>query len=246
MRFGGGGLVLLVIIALAVHVIRTGRPIYWIFLFVFVPPIGIPVYFLVELLPEFVGGYRGRRAAGALGRAIDPGRGYRRLSEAVEAAPTVQNMLNLAEECLALGRFDEAVELYRRCLQGVHSDDPPLLYGLAQALFGTGDYAGAKSTLEDLNAIPGYESPDAHLLYARSLEALGETAEARHEYEAVTKYYPGPEASCRYALMLEKLGEYEAAAAIFGDVWLNLRRSPHHVRRRYREWYMMARSRARR
>jgi len=236
-----GGIILILQIALSVHVIKTGRPWYWIMLIVFLPLIGILAYGIVELAPEYLGGYRGRRAASALGRALTPGRNYRRRRDAVDAAPTVQNMMALAGECQALGQFDEAVELYRRCLQGVHAEDTAILFGLAQAEFDAGDAAAAHATLETLNAIPHYQSADAHLLFARSLEAMGETAATLKEYESVIKYYPGPEALCRYALMLQRLGQREKAAEIFADVKKNLDRSPWHVRRLNREWYDIAR-----
>lgn len=240
-----GGVLLILQIALAIHAGRTGRPFFWIFLIIFVPMVGMLAYILVELVPEYLGGYRGRRAAAALGQAVAPGRGYRRLSEEVEAAPTVQNMLALAEECQALGRFGEAVDLYRRCLVGVHADDTAILLGLAQAQFGAGDAAGAKASLERLNAIPDYQSAEAHLLFARTLEALDDLAAARHEYEAVSRYYPGPEAACRHALLLQRVGERDQAAAIFAEVKRNLDRSPRHVRRRWREWYVLASNNAR-
>jgi hypothetical protein len=237
-----GGIILILQIALAIHVIKTGRPWYWIMLIVFLPLIGIIAYAVVELGPEYLGGARGQRAASAMGRAITPGRNYRRLFDAVEATPTAQNMMALAEECMAMGRYPEAVDLYRRCLGGVHAEDTAILYGLAQAEFKAGDAAAAKATLERLNAIPHYESADAHLLFARSLEALGDLAAARQEYEAVSRYYPGPEALCRYALLLQKAGEPEQAAAIFADVKTNLDRSPRHVRRFNRGWYDLASS----
>jgi hypothetical protein len=240
-----GGIILILQIALAVHVIKTGRPWYWIMLIVFIPLIGMAVYAIVELAPEYLGGYRAQRAASALGRAVAPGRGYRRLRDEVEASPTAQNMMALAEECMALGQFDEAVDLYRRCQQGVHAEDTAILYGLAQAEFSAGEIAAARATLDKLNAIPHYESADAHLLFARTLEAQDDLPGARREYEAVSRYYPGPEALCRYALLLQKVGERAQAAAIFADVKKNLDRSPRHVRRINREWYDLASSNAR-
>jgi hypothetical protein len=236
-----GGIVLILQIALAVHVIRTGRPWYWIMLIVFLPLLGIAVYVIVELLPEWTGGYRARRTFAAVGQALTPGRDYRRWAEAVEATPTAGNMMHLAEECLALGRFDEATELYRRALVGVHADDTAMLFGLARARFGAGDAAEARQTLERLKAMPGYESPEAHLLYARSLEAAGELDAAHQEYESASRTYPGPEAACRHALLLQKMGRSAEAEAIFADIKKSLDRSPGHVRRINREWYDLAR-----
>jgi hypothetical protein len=232
-------------IACAIHAGKTGRQFFWIYLIIFVPGIGMLAYVAVELIPEFFGSYRGQKAARAVGRAINPGRDYRAALEAVETAPTVENMLRLAEECVTLQRFDEAVGLYRRCLQGMHENDPALLRGLAEAEFGAGDAAAAKATLDRLRAAnPDYNSDEAHLLYARAVEATGDLQVARAEYEALIDYYAGPEAKCRYALLLQKLGERERAAAVFAEVKKALDRAPRHVRRRYGEWHGIARANA--
>ena len=49
-------------ILLIVHVLRTGRPFFWIFVLIFLPGIGALIYVAVEILPELLGGLRARRA----------------------------------------------------------------------------------------------------------------------------------------------------------------------------------------
>jgi hypothetical protein len=232
-------------IACAVHAGKTGRPFFWIYLIIFLPGIGMLAYAAVELVPEFFGSYRGQKAASAVGRMVNPGRNYRGLKDAVETAPTVENMLRLGEECIALGRYAEAVELCQHCLQGMYASDPVILAHLAEAQFGAGDAVAAKATLDRLRAAnPQYRSDTTELLYARALEAGGDLAAARTAYEPLVGRYPGPEAKCRYALLLQKMGERERAAAIFAEVKKELDRAPRHMRRRYGEWHSMARANA--
>ena len=232
-------------IAAAVHAGKTGRPFFWIYLIIFLPGIGLLAYAAVELVPEFFRGYRGQRATRAVGRAIDPGRQYRALARDAELAPTVENLHRLAEECVNLGRFDEAIEHYKASLQGMHADDPALLRGLAEAELGGGHAAAARATLEKLYAAnPDYASEEARLLYARALEESGDAAGAAAEYERLVDHYPGPEASCRYALLLQRRGERERARAIFAETKKRLELAPRHMRRRYAEWYSLARDNA--
>jgi hypothetical protein len=241
-----GILMLALQIGFAVHAGKTGRPFFWIYLIIFLPGIGILAYAAVELIPTFFGSYRGQKTTRAVGRLVDPGKGYRALVRDVEIAPTVENMLRLARECPALGRFEEAIDLYHRCLQGMHATDPDILLGLAEAEFGAGRAAPAKATLDALReANPDYQSDEAHLLHARVLEATGDLAAARAAYEALIDRYPGPEAKCRYALLLQKLGEREQAAAVFAEVRKALDNAPRHMRRRYGEWHALARDNAR-
>ena len=58
-------------IALIIHVIRTGRPYYWIFIIMF-PGIGALAYVVVELLPEFLDSFQGRRAIRGVRKTLDP------------------------------------------------------------------------------------------------------------------------------------------------------------------------------
>jgi hypothetical protein len=236
-----GLLVFMAAIGCAIHAGKTGRPQFWIYILVFVPGLGTLAYLLFELVPEWLDSYQGRKATKTVSRLIDPEKSYKALHDAMETSPTVENMARLAEECIALSRHNEAVGLYEACLQGMHASDPSLLLGLARAQFGLERYTEAKETLERLRAAnPEFQSAEGHLLYARTLEGMGDLAAAREEYEAVRGYYPGPEASCRLALLLQKMGEPEQARALFKDIRHALERSPRHVRKMHDEWYVLA------
>ena len=55
------GLSLILSIALAVHVVRTGRELFWLWIILIFQPIGGLVYFLAILLPELMRGSGARR-----------------------------------------------------------------------------------------------------------------------------------------------------------------------------------------
>lgn len=237
-----GVLIFVTAFACAIHAGKSGRPRFWIYILIFAPGLGTFAYLLFELIPEWLDSYEGRKAKKTVSRLIDPEKAYKILHDAVETSPTVENMARLAEECVAMGRHQEAVELYEACLQGMHASDPTLMLGLARAQFGRGQHAETRATLDRLRAEnPGFQSADGHLLYARALEGQGDLAQAREEYEAVRGYYPGPEASCRLALLLQKAGEEAQAAALFNEIRRALERSPRHVRKMHDEWYVLAR-----
>jgi hypothetical protein len=157
-------------------------------------------------------------------------------------SPTVQNKTALAQEYLAAGQPQDAVALYREALSGIHATDPALMLGLARALFTFGDTAEVLAILERLReANPDYTSPEGHLLYARSLEMEGRTAEALYEYEALIAYYPGQEARCRYALLLQMAGRVTEARNLFEEIRKAIAYGPRHQYRAQREWYELAR-----
>ena len=157
-------------------------------------------------------------------------------------SPTVQNKTALAQEYLAAGQPQDAVALYREALSGIHATDPALMLGLARALFTLGDTAEVLATLDRLReANPAYTSPEGHLLYARSLEMEGRTAEALSEYAALIAYYPGQEARCRYALLLQMTGRVAEARNLFEEIRKAIAYGPRHQYRAQREWYELAR-----
>lgn len=229
-------------ILLAIHAARTGRLTPWLYIILFLPGIGALLYIVVELLPEFLGGRTGRRFQADLVRTVNPGREYRTLARAVEIAPTVHNKLHLAEECLRLGRAEEALELYEACATGLHATDPGVRLGLARARFATGDNTG---TIAELDALrrdsPDQRSAEGHLLYARALEGAGRTQDALEEYEALSAYFPGEEARCRYADLLSRTGAVNQALHHYREIVRRVELQVSGYRRMQRPWYDTAR-----
>jgi hypothetical protein len=232
----------LVQLALITHVVRSGRPYYWIYILLLAPGLGGVAYFVAEILPEMLGTRGAQQAVHQARRAISPERRYRALAEQLETADTAENRKALAEECLLIGKVEQAIMLYKSALTGVHKDDPILMHGLARAYFAAGDSAGCIRTLDALKAAnPKFESADAHLLYARSLEAAGRRDEALSEYAAVSNYFAGAEARCRYALLLQQSGHTQQARQLFTEVVRAVDKAGGPFKRAQREWYDIAR-----
>ena len=226
----------------AVHVVRTGRPLYWIFLLLIGSFIGVAIYLIAEVVP----GLRHNRAARNLARdvrqTLDPGRGQREASRKLDIADTLDNRRALAEQSLHDGDFAQAAELYRASLKGLYATDPHLMLGLAKAQFGLGQPAETRITLDALIAAnPGFRSSDGHLLYARAVEAIGDIDAARHEYDAVVQGHPGEEARARYALLLKREGDAAGAERLFREILKRADALPRYYRKEQREWIELAR-----
>lgn len=225
----------------AIHVARTGRDRYWIWIILAFPLVGCLAYFVAEMLPELLGTRGARQAVSNARRAFDPERDYRALAEELDTADTVENRRALAAECLRLGKIEQAIALYKTALTGLHKDDPHLLHGLARAYLAAGDFVGCTQTLEALKAAnPRFESADAHLLYARALEGQGRRDEALREYEAVSRYFAGAEARCRYALLLRQAGHAQQAKQLFEEIVRAVDKTGGPFKRAQREWYDIA------
>lgn len=230
-------------VACGVHVVRTGRPLYWLFILLLFSYIAVLIYFIAEILPELRNNPAARRAARRARAHVDPGRERRQGERQLGLADTVENRRLLAEQCLQEGDFARAEDLFSASLKGLYRTDPDLMLGLARAQHGQGKAQDARDTLDALIAAnPGFRSIDGHLLYARAVEDLGDTTAALHEYETVVQGYPGEEARARHALLLRRSGDTEAARRLFQEILDRADLQQNHYRRAQKEWIALARS----
>jgi hypothetical protein len=241
MPFAGLSIVFLLQIALVVHVIRTGRNTLWIWALLLLPAVGTIAYLVVEVVPELLGSRGVRQGLRGLKRVADPNRDLRAATADAAATDTVAAKLRLGEEQTRRGNYAAASETFRGGLKGLYEFDATLLRGLAIAQHASGDLAAARKSLETLRAHnPEFRSPDAHLLYARILEELGDLPAAEREYRGVAGYFPGAEAKVRHAQLLKRMGRGSDANQIFEDVQRSAAIAPSHVRRSQAEWFRIA------
>ena len=103
------------------------------------------------------------------------------------------------------------------------------------------NFATAKQTLDTLiEQNPDYKSPDGHLLYAKTLESLGETDQALREYQVVVDSFAGEEARYRYGLLLKANGKDHEASKIFHEILTRARNAPKYYRRAQKQWIDLA------
>jgi hypothetical protein len=223
--------------SLIVHVIKTGRNQIWIWALILLPLAGPVAYVAVEILPELFGSRTAQRTARGLKKAMDPTADLRRYEGESRVTGNVASRQRYAQELVRHERYDEAIAQYQQALTGLYQHDPNLMLGLAQAQFSKSDASAARATLDELIASnPDFRSPAGHLLYARALEAEGNTAKALEEYSVVAPAYPGAEAAVRYAQLLQAQGRKAEAQKVARELLDQARISPAHYRRAQREW----------
>ena len=224
-------------IGCAVHVVRSGRPMYWIWLILIGSYLAVAVYILAAVLPDLRHDPRGRKAASKAMQVIDPQRRRRELQRRLELSNTIDNRRHLAEECLQLGDYANAQELFQSLLTGMYATEPGFMLGLAHAQAGGGEYAAARHTLEALIAAnPNFKSSDGHLLYARCLEELGDIDAALEEYRVLADSYPGEEGRYRYGRLLGRHQRLAEARDVFEAQLRRAKLMPGYYRRKEQAW----------
>jgi hypothetical protein len=238
--FGLPGLVLIggFLIAMCIHVVRTHRELFWLWIIlVMFPPIGALVYFFAIVMPELTRGPTARRMGRAARETLDPMRAYREAKTAHDEAPTVNNQMRLAAAAAELGRHDEAEALYAQAMQGVHADDPALLLGRAKALIELGRPDEAMLLLRRLSEEGAAgQTPQATLALARACEGLGRTDEAARAYEWAAPRLPGLEGIARQAAFLARTGRHAEARETLSEIDKRLDRANPHFRKEGRAW----------
>lgn len=245
------GIMFLVQSFLAWHCVKTGRSKIWVYLIMFLPTVGSMLYIITQLLPAL------RRTAQPSEEApavVNPGihvvKSVAQLRESKAKLLTsdvaLPDMLHcreqLADECMQAELYADAEDLYQASLQGDQATDPTIQLKLAQALFEQSLYARARAQLEQLIADnPDFRSPQGHLLFARSLEALNDKSVVE-EYQALLQSYPGEEARVRYALYLQSQGDLEQADHLFAECVSRSRRAPQLYRQSQAPWITIARA----
>ena len=231
----------LVALALIVHCYKTGRDRWWMWALLVMGPLASVAYLILELIPEYLSSYGGKKATKKLKRAINPNAEVKRLTDDMLRSESVDTRRRLAEELLEREDYAEAERLYRKSRYGMFEHDPVMMLGQAQALFGLKRYEETVATLDELiEKNPDFRNQDGHLLYARALGELGNDARAIEEYDAVIEYYSGPQAHIRYAGFLESQGHSDKARKMYQKVLEVARLSPAHYRRTHKQWIKIA------
>ena len=214
-----GALVLLIQFCFAYHVLKTGRPYWWMFIIMAFPVMGCVIYYFVEVFPGSREHRKALRTARAIARAVQPDAELKKRVEDLAICGSLDNRMALAAECMSHRMFGEAARLYESCLEGAYANDGAILFGLARAAVESGDWRKAEEALGRLkSAAPKLRALEARLLQARVHEGVGEYDAALAVYREILPAFVGLEARYRYGRLLLRVGRQEAAMGVFDEV----------------------------
>ena len=237
-----GILPIIVQVLLIIHVIKTGRDRFWIYILIFIPVAGPLAYFFVEILPAVLSNPNTARLKTQIGDSINPGRRVADLELQLEVADTVENRKRLADEHLRNGNHEKAISLYQSCLEGIYEDDTYILSSLAEAYYRNRDLPNAKRILEKLETMGELSSKyTAWFVYAKVLEETNCFEDAEREYQALEGTFPRLEVLFHHGKFLQKLSRDAEAKSKFQEIMKISRQLPKHALKSQRRWLALAR-----
>jgi hypothetical protein len=231
--FGFGGFGLIIVAIALIDFIRRKPDNYWIFLIIFLGPIGSLIYILAEMLPS-ISANRGQVAW------LERRRRISRLELESGQNPSAGNFEELGMLYLDAGNFAKAKWAYDQALaRRTDSIDTFYRRGICETELGL--YQPAAQDLEivvrsDVN----YDFGRALGLYANALFKTGDIDHARTVFQEAAKINTTSEFMVQYADFLASQGEKDEAKLWARRVLEKRPLMPDYQRRRERRWLRRA------
>jgi hypothetical protein len=222
------------VVALAIiHFIRRRPDTYWLYIILFLGPLGATIYLFVEALPDL----------GLLRQSFKVFPRRRRIHE-LEAAvldnPSAGNYEELADLYMEDGNFAKARVCYDKAISS-RTDSPDPFYRRGVCEVELGDFAAAVADLERVvSRDPGYDFHRAKGLLAHAYANTAQPAKAEELFQQVTVISTLSETYYNYALFLSAQGRSAEARDWAQKILAKKPTMPGYLRRRERPWFRKA------
>lgn len=216
-----------------VHFIRRRPDGYWLWIIIFLGPIGALIYIIIEVLPD----------VGLLRQMVDAaGRRKRiaRLEATVLENQAAGNFEELGDLYLEEGKFAQARDAYNKAISPRTQDiDPVYRRGIAQIHLG--EFAGAVADLESVTSRdPKYDLHRAIALLAHAYANVGRADDADALFVKATQVSTLSETYFHYATFLAAQKRDDEARRWADRILAKKATMPAYLRRRERPWFRKA------
>lgn len=216
-----------------VHFIRRRPDTYWLYIIMFLGPVGAAIYIVAEVLPD-------------LGLLRESFKGFprrkriRELEAAILDNPSAGNYEELADLYLDEKKFARARHCYDKAISS-RTDSPDPFYRRAIAEIEMGDFAGAVPDLERVIARDRkYDFYRALGLLAHSYANTGQPEKGEALFQQATQISTLSETYFNYASFLSAQGRNAEAREWAQRIMAKKPTMPGYLKRRERPWFRRA------
>lgn len=220
-----------------IHCLKTGKGDY-IWLLLFLPFIGMIIYFIREIVPEINRG----EFLPTMRRVFFPKAAIREWEHRVKISDTVANKMGLAAAYAEQDQYENAIILAEECRQSFPKD-LGILQQLGRFYFHAQRYKDSIACMEKAFAQTNANliKQEDELMYARALEATGMLPSAEDVYKKVVRVHHSIEAMYHYGVFLKKQNRNPEARQQFQTIRDEFHLHPRYVRRMNSQWLRLAR-----
>jgi hypothetical protein len=222
------------LVALAIiHFIRRRPDTYWLYIILFLGPLGAGIYLVVEALPDL----------GLLRQSFKVFPRRRRIRE-LEAAvldnPSAGNYEELADLYMEEGNFSKARDCYDKAISS-RTDSPDPFYRRGVCEIELGDFTAAVQDLERVvQKDLGYDFHRAKGLLAHAYANSGQPSKAEDLFRQAVAISTLSETYYNYALFLAAQNRPAEAREWAQKILAKKPTMPGYLRRRERPWFRKA------
>jgi len=218
-----------------IHFLRRRPDTYWIFVILFLGPLGALIYLLAEAAPDLT--FLSQQSA----RGFSRRKRIRELAALVQVNTAVGNFEELGDLYMDEGRLPQARAAFDRAIQGGSTTlDPFYKRGACAVLMGD-----ATAAIPDLERVvakdPSWDFYRAEGLLAHAYALTGQKDKAEVLFRAATETSTMSETYLNYAEFLAAEGRTAEAREWARKLLDKARGMPAYLRRRERPWFRKAR-----
>lgn len=216
-----------------IHFIKRRPQMYWIYVIVFLGPLGATIYLVMEALPEIA-------MFNQMLSGIPRRRRIAELEAAVRDNPSAANYEELGDIFMDAGNLEQARAAFDKAI-AARSDTQDTFYRRGLCALKLGDAAAAIPDLERVvRKEPGFDFNRAAGMLAHACALAGEKEKAEALFRKAIASSTLSETYLNYAELLASQGRIPEARQWAQKVLAKERAMPDYLRRRERKWFQSA------
>jgi hypothetical protein len=227
----GVGVHMIIAVFFAIHAMRRGQQMYWLWILFVFPFLGSVVYFFAMYLPNTRMEHNMRSGVGGVARLLNPGKELREAKKMYDLTPSLRNQMRVAQALLLKGDVGAAAAEYDACLSRAPAVDLDVPLAAAYAKLANQQPDAAVNLLRGIRTKnPEFRVEDVTLLSAKALAANGNQDAARQQFEYVMTRYGQFDAKAAYAMWLLEQKDVAYAKQLKQELDQTIRLWPRHAK----------------